>query len=755
MQSRLTGVIKHYAFTLGADLVGVANIERFANAPLMMSPRGIYPEARSVVVCALHHPDGCIEMGGREHPQKMGPYAVQGLMNTHLDHMSYEMARHIEDLGFNAIPIAASNIWRYRNYKGLDAVFAPDMSHIYAAVTAGLSELGYHGISMSPEFGPRNRFVSIITDAVLDPSPLLPGDTLCDNCNQCVTHCLAGALSEELDGFDELVIEDHTYRKVHKNLWRCSWGEHFGVDLDLPKPAVVTEENIIQTVREKGLRGGEMGSCLRHCLPPHLRMWDRDYTDAPRRRHLYEPTTEQMPRYVQEEFTAAALAADVDIVLIHDEAGMEALGLDYQQRLPDAVRAVTMGVAIPKGTDTYMEVWSAGKYFADREAYLAARKLEDLGYSVVVSSDLPMNVMAPAFADATPEGWEMLTATFLTSAPLVADDPATMAKALPAQATGSRSVRCLTSALKKAAEGFGCDQVGIASVARLSELKRQLAPTMGGEKTFNAVNKGVRWLEFEAEVTEETRQIKDAVDYLEDAAAVVVLGLRLPEATVRRVAQPPAEVVGPYVFAQYIAQWILREKALQVVKWLHARGYRAEVSLDLMGTGSIVANPRGLQHSVFSNRFAAVAAGLGAIARGGFVTTTEFGTNVRYVAVVTNAPLTADALPEFDALLGACEGCEICVNACPPGAYSDEVEVTVEGQTIRFRRLDQLRCDWCARHALMGGDGFKHMGVDQDIYPPDEITPEALAEAFNQFDTVQGHHRCGVESCVVNCPMSR
>ena len=55
----------------------------------------------------------------------------------------------------------------------------------------------------------------------------------------------------------------------------------------------------------------------------------------------------------------------------------------------------------------------------------------------------------------------------------------------------------------------------------------------------------------------------------------------------------------------------------------------------------------------------------------------------------------------------------------------------------------------------MGGDGFKHMGVDQDIYPPDEITPEALAEAFNQFDTVQGHHRCGVESCVVNCPMSR
>jgi epoxyqueuosine reductase QueG len=127
----------------------------------------------------------------------MGPYSVQGLMNTHLDHMSYEMARFLEDLGYDAIPIAASNIWRYRNYKNLNAVFAPDMSHIYAAVTAGLTELGYHGISMSPEFGPRNRFVSIITTAPLDPTPLMPGDTMCDNCMQCGAcrmNCPVGAI---------------------------------------------------------------------------------------------------------------------------------------------------------------------------------------------------------------------------------------------------------------------------------------------------------------------------------------------------------------------------------------------------------------------------------------------------------------------------------------------------------------------------------------------------------------------------------
>jgi epoxyqueuosine reductase QueG len=765
MDSQLTGLIKHHAFTLGADLVGIANIERFANAPLPMSPQGLLPEAVSVIVCALHHPDGCIEIGGREHPQKMGPYAVQGLMNTHLDHMSYEMSRFVEDQGFLALPIAASNIWRYRNYKDLNAVFAPDMSHIYAAVAAGLTELGYHGISMSPEFGPRNRFVSIITTAPLDPTPLQPGNTLCDRCNECVKHCLSGALSEEVDGTVDLVIEDRRYTKANKNLWRCSWGEHFGVDLDLPKPAVVTEENILETIREHGLRGGEMGSCLRHCLPKHLRVWDRDYTNAPRRKRAYVPddTVQEnwVPRYVQDAMTAAAYGAGVDFVWVHDAQQMQEIGLDYQDRLPDAVSGVTMGVAIPQG-QSYVEVWSAGKYFAERAAYLAARKLENLGYSIVVCSDLPMDRLAPAVAHLAPEGWEMLTATFLTSAPLTADEA--RGPGHPGPATGAREImagpgcpgpRDLTRALKQAALASGADVVGIASPDRLTALKAQLAPLMDGEMVLSATNKGKMWLEYDVEVTDQPRVIKDAADHLPGAQAVVVMGLRLPEATVARVGEPPAEAVGPYVFAQYIVQWILREKALILMKWLHARGYQAEMTLDLMGAGSMVANPRGPQHSVFSNRFAAVAAGLGAIAKGGFLATPDFGANLRTVSVITDAPLSADALhPDMHGLTQSCAHCRVCMESCPPQAYGERLTLTLEDQEIKFHRLDQRRCDWCAKFALMGGDGFANLGVDYEVAPPEEITAEALHEAMRGFDAIQGHHRCAAESCVVKCPLS-
>ena len=53
-----TAEIKRYALdVLRADLVGIANIERFVNAPLRMSPQGLMPSAKSVIVMAVHHPD--------------------------------------------------------------------------------------------------------------------------------------------------------------------------------------------------------------------------------------------------------------------------------------------------------------------------------------------------------------------------------------------------------------------------------------------------------------------------------------------------------------------------------------------------------------------------------------------------------------------------------------------------------------------------------------------------------------------------
>ena len=47
MDNKLTLAVKELAYSLGADLVGIANIERFENAPIKMSPKGILPNAKS------------------------------------------------------------------------------------------------------------------------------------------------------------------------------------------------------------------------------------------------------------------------------------------------------------------------------------------------------------------------------------------------------------------------------------------------------------------------------------------------------------------------------------------------------------------------------------------------------------------------------------------------------------------------------------------------------------------------------------
>lgn len=158
MNHNMTQRVKDLALSLGADLVGFANIGRFDEAPIKMSPKGIMPSAKTVIVCAVHHPDATIELEGglRGDSQIFESYRVQYTMNAKLDHISFSMAHFLEENGYNAVPIVSSNIWRYRNYKELDAVFSPDMSHIYASVCAGLCEMGWNGLALSPEYGARN-----------------------------------------------------------------------------------------------------------------------------------------------------------------------------------------------------------------------------------------------------------------------------------------------------------------------------------------------------------------------------------------------------------------------------------------------------------------------------------------------------------------------------------------------------------------------------------------------------------------------
>ncbi len=763
MDTLLTAQAKQAAYTMGAHLAGVGNIERWENCPPLMSPKGIMPTARSVLVCAIHHTDGMIEMGGEYNAHEQGSYLYQLLMNNHLDVLSYRMAAWLEDRGWRAVPITASNIWRYRPYKELDAIFSPDISHIYAGVAAGLAELGWSGLAMTPEYGARNRFVSIITDAPLEPTPLLPGNSLCDRCNMCVKHCPTMAFTREVRGEVALEIEGNSYTRCDKNLWRCAWAEHFGLSIDSKIPEQVDEDSILKSVACDGLRGGTMGSCLKYCLPKEKRTWDKGYSSAPIRRKDVAPTSPSPERRVQMQMTAAMLADGIDTLAIVSRETLEAAGVDVASLLPDARSAVLAGVlppaAAPTSTNDRQVEWSYSSHYAvQKTIFYASHTLEQLGYSAApyamsgLTQDPGKSAIDKVKAfTATRFGaaWEGATAFLLTSAELTPEAATATYAPLPAGSNPSQSVRNL-------ARELGADLVGIASAQRLDDIAAAIRPIFEGETIFDARDTGKRWLDSSAEVTESTRRLHTPESHLTGARSVIVLGCRIPRESTSAMGRDPAEAIGPYAFAQHQSHRHLNNMALRLMKIMGGWGWRSTATYDLCGTGSWAANPRGPQPNLFCNRFAAVAAGLGTLTKGGFVTTAEYGANVRFLAIVVDAELEEESLADLAGLRSACEGCERCLRGCTVNAHRAEpATLRLDGCDLLFNPVEQVRCDWALRYGLIPAEGVALTGSTTNAPIPDKVTAAALAAGIAKEDHILKLRPCVAEMCMMACPYAR
>ncbi len=755
----LKEAIKNYAYKIGADLVGFGNIERCEHAPIMMSPQGVFPGSKTVVVMAIHHPDACIELGGEEHPQDIGPYTVQYLMNSRLDEMSYRMGSFIEKQGYGAIPIVSSNIWRYNQYKDLQAIFAPDVSNIYMPVVAGLADMGYNGLALTPEYGARNRFITVITDAVIEPDPLIPPGTVCDNCKLCAKHCPTQAFDKEVDGEKVLKIEDYEYRFPNKNLWRCSWGEHFDLDLDLEIPDIVTEEVIVKKVEQHGRRAGEMGQCLKFCVPKPIREWDRSYSHTPMRKNPVQLDETHESRALPDRILARAFAKGAQHLIVRTAEQMAEHGVDLSEFLPGAQAVVT--VAVPKHDEEDHAYRVGANHQMDSVCYDITRDLESFGFRSVMtiqrSGPHPHDVDAPNVTGRVlrlfPELGEVYGNSVITRKKLTPRAPEQ--KAIQSRIEHGNQTASLTRRISRLAEDFGADIVGVSSVDRLNEIAEQLRPHYDGKEMLVAWDHASPFKRWQPKIETEIRKLRVPGDYVDGAKSVIVFALRIHESVVRWATRPPAEAVGPYSFQTYVTNWLGSVAAMRLVNELHALGYKAHATMDLLNAGSVVANPRGLQPDLFGNRFAALAAGLGDLAVNGHVVTPQFGIRQRFIAVVTDADLEASELrSNAELLCGECD--ESCVRTCPTKAIgSEEIRIVCAGASFRFRVIDSQLCDWSKRYALAGDSGFKFLGSPVDRLPGDKVTAQVLDSALREHDPVKKYRPVVAAPCVINCPYGR
>ena len=274
-------MVKKAAKQFGADLVGIASMDRFEGAPKQNDPRYIFPDAKSMIVLGYRIPRGTFR--GIEEGTYFTSYPSMGYAGINWVYgpmVLWNLSRFIEDEGYEAVPIA--------NINGAEAVsissgnfkmnwsipVSPDkpypdvlVNFRIAAFCAGLGEIGYSRIFLTPEFGPLQRFTIMLTDAPLEPDPLYNGPKLCDGCKSCVRNCPGGALNGNKSV--KLTIAGRTVEFADFDYQKCLKGMRGGVN-DGISPFIGDAKKfpMKNLVRFYGYGGSvEAGKgCLRACL---------------------------------------------------------------------------------------------------------------------------------------------------------------------------------------------------------------------------------------------------------------------------------------------------------------------------------------------------------------------------------------------------------------------------------------------------------------------------------------------------------
>ncbi len=200
--------VKQEALAQGADLVGIAPLSRFEGAPKQMDPREIFPDAKSMIVLGFRIARGTLR--GIEEGTLFNTYPSMGyaaINQIYGPMVLWNVTRYLEDRGYETIPLLnvhggeAVNPVTGNFRKGWSRRVRPDkpfpdvLIHFrLSAYLAGLGEIGWSKVFLTPQFGPRQRFALMLTDAELEPDPIYEG-RICDRCMLCAKNCSSGAIS--------------------------------------------------------------------------------------------------------------------------------------------------------------------------------------------------------------------------------------------------------------------------------------------------------------------------------------------------------------------------------------------------------------------------------------------------------------------------------------------------------------------------------------------------------------------------------
>lgn len=199
MEQTIKGIFRE----LGADACGIADMERFRDAPDGFRPADIYRDCRSAVVFVKRLPRGVA---------RVDPRIVYNRFNDmnvfEVDRIAYRAALAMEREVWHctAVPLPADSPYDDWTEETLTGKGVLSMRH--AAVAAGLGRLGKNTMLITPGFGNFITIGAVLTD--LELAADLVADELCPpGCRRCLDACPTGAVGGA--SVEQARCRPHTY----------------------------------------------------------------------------------------------------------------------------------------------------------------------------------------------------------------------------------------------------------------------------------------------------------------------------------------------------------------------------------------------------------------------------------------------------------------------------------------------------------------------------------------------------------------
>ena len=244
----------------GIDLIGFADRSRFEGVDPRQNPFSIFPEAKTVILIGKRICRGSLR--GVEEGTNFGDYQLFGknwLEDEFLAMSAYDLTNFIEEHGWEASPIFPNPCeLEPTGVPVAEGRPAPNVypDFDYAAVACGLCTLSYNRLVFSPQFGSRQRFHMILTDAELESSPLLT-ESVCNGCGKCADACPLGAISKTETEVVELCGQKFTVGKIdYEKCKICQNGavaNHFSPDATPDRIAALCNRTCMCGLEERAV----------------------------------------------------------------------------------------------------------------------------------------------------------------------------------------------------------------------------------------------------------------------------------------------------------------------------------------------------------------------------------------------------------------------------------------------------------------------------------------------------------------------